>query len=188
MASNTFGGLLLLVSVLQHASASPHKATAMVNKSTTPWTWYIQDNIINSDGCKYSPLHAQSTICAVAYGTFADTLNKTGWGTLNIRTNGTSNTDAEQHYGAGFLEGVLTANGIYDNYLNTMAFTFKNGVVPPAVETFMNDQYAWSVAQVKANQDNTFWQVSGAILAQFDGLVAGYAYASAQVYPLTRGI
>jgi hypothetical protein len=42
----------------------------------------------------------------------------------------------------------------------------------------MTDQDAWAREQVKASPNDPFWQVSGAILGQFDGLVAGYAYAS----------
>lgn len=45
---------------------------------------------------------------AAAWGSFADTLNVTGWGVLDIRT-GAEYTDVVQHHAAGVLEGALTA-------------------------------------------------------------------------------
>jgi len=48
---------------------------------------------------------------AVAWGYYEDALNQTGWATLDISSNEKS-TDLVQAYGAGYLEGHLTANVI----------------------------------------------------------------------------
>ena len=77
---------------------------------------------------------------AAAWGSFADNLNVTGWGVLNIRTSAKIG-DVEQHYAAGYLEGALTAEHIYTTYLNTMKFTFrKGGTVPPSKNYLLRSQ------------------------------------------------
>ena len=128
--------------------------TATNMTATVYWNgvvWSIQRDILDPNGCVFGR-------CAVAYGSFANTLNVTGWSVLNIKTNGNS-TDVQQHFGAGFLESYFTADQIYMTYLNNMNFTFRNGVVPPAVEAFMNSQDAWARVQVQANPTDPFWQV-----------------------------
>jgi len=96
---------------------------------------------------------------AAAWGTFANNLNVTGWGELNIRT-GAGFSDAVQHHAAGFLEGALTASQIYPTYVNNLAFTFHGKPVPASVTKFMTEQDAWARKQVAANSkgaDATFW-------------------------------
>jgi hypothetical protein len=90
-----------------------------------------------------------------------------------VRTSGEFN-DTVQHHAAGVLEGALTAHHIYPAYLNNRGFTFKDGTVPASVTKFMAEQDEWSRAQVAANPTESFWQHTGALLAQFDGLRAGY--------------
>eukprot|EP00729_Bicosta_minor_P011971 gene11971-23531_t len=90
---------------------------------------------------------------AAAWGSFADTLNVTGWGVLDIRT-GAEYTDVVQHHAAGVLEGALTA---------------------------MAEQDAWTRAQIKmADPSDTFWAHVAAVTAQFDGMVEGYSMVAAK--------
>ena len=120
---------------------------------------------------------------AVAWGSFDNTLNQTGWGELNIRTSGES-TDVQQHYAAGFLEGALTGEHIYTTYLNTMQFTFHGRAVPASVTAFMAAQDQWAREQVKETGSDPFWQHVGALLAQYDGMIAGYASSGAPAVPV----
>ena len=120
---------------------------------------------------------------AVAWGSFDNTLNQTGWGELNIRTSGEA-TDVQQHYAAGFLEGALTAEHIYTTYLNTVQFTFHGRAVPASVTAFMAAQDQWARAQVNATAADPFWQHVGALLAQYDGMIAGYASSAAPAVPV----
>ena len=110
---------------------------------------------------------------AAAWGSFADTLNTTGWGVLDIRTSGVY-TDVVQHHAAGVLEGALTAAQIYPTYLNNNGFTFHGNDAPPKVVAFMAQQDAWTRAQIKgADPSDTFWSHVAALTAQFDGMVEG---------------
>lgn len=110
---------------------------------------------------------------AAAWGSFANTLNITGWGVLDIRTSGVY-TDVVQHHAAGVLEGALTAAQIYPTYLNNNGFTFHGNNAPPKVVAFMAQQDAWTRAQIKgADPSDGFWSHVAALTAQFDGMVEG---------------
>jgi len=119
---------------------------------------------------------------SVASGTFADELNITGWGILNVETN-SAYTDLQQAYAAGLVEGYLTAHHIYTTQANFFSILFGENAtgieqVPPKVIEFMDRQEAWTRVQVSAQAAwDPFWAQAGNVLAQLDGLVAGYAVA-----------
>eukprot|EP01010_Urceolus_cornutus_P002038 NODE_262_length_1895_cov_306.195558_g212_i0.p1 GENE.NODE_262_length_1895_cov_306.195558_g212_i0~~NODE_262_length_1895_cov_306.195558_g212_i0.p1 ORF type:complete len:543 (-),score=110.57 NODE_262_length_1895_cov_306.195558_g212_i0:203-1831(-) len=113
-----------------------------------------------------------------AIGRFEDTLNQTGWGVLNVKTNARQ-PDWVQAYAAGMVEGLLTAARIYEHNLNLYKVLFH--VAPPhsALVRWLEEQDVWSRQQVAANPTDNYWQHVGNVIAQFDGLVAGYNNASA---------
>eukprot|EP00931_Biecheleriopsis_adriatica_P104277 TRINITY_DN78965_c0_g1_i1.p1 TRINITY_DN78965_c0_g1~~TRINITY_DN78965_c0_g1_i1.p1 ORF type:complete len:556 (-),score=112.29 TRINITY_DN78965_c0_g1_i1:91-1758(-) len=113
---------------------------------------------------------------AVAWGSFQDGLQETGWGILNVRTSGEF-SDEVQHEAAGMVEGFLTAQHIHTAYLNAVGYVFHGNISAPAVK-FLADQVAWAWGQVKANPQDTLWQHVGAILSQLKGLEEGYALAA----------
>mmetsp|Transcript_30716 Transcript_30716/g.80404 ORF Transcript_30716/g.80404 Transcript_30716/m.80404 type:complete len:565 (+) Transcript_30716:27-1721(+) len=124
---------------------------------------------------------------STAWGSFENGLNITGWGVLDVRTNGRY-SDAEQHRAAGIVEGVLTADQIYPTYLNNLAFTFR-GTPPAKVVQFLAAQETWAKAQVQAaKSSDPFWTHVGSVLSQFDGLVEGYNHVVSQghVPPVSR--
>ena len=53
----------------------------------------------------------------VAYGSFSDEMEQTGWGKLTIKTNPVYSND-NQSYAAGMLEGILTQKRIFQMYTN----------------------------------------------------------------------
>jgi hypothetical protein len=125
---------------------------------------------------------------AAAWGTFEDTLLSTGWGVLDIRTS-PALSDVQQHHAAGYLEGALTAKHIHNTYINVLGFTFHGKPVPGSVLKFMNDQDAWARAQVKSKgvgsaAPDPFWEHVGALLAQYDGMIAGYASSAQPTVPV----
>lgn len=117
---------------------------------------------------------------AVAWATFEDSLNETGWGVLNIRTSALF-TDVEQHHAAGIAEGVLTAHQIHPTYENNRAFTFHGKEPSEAVTNFMTEQEAWTnmMAADGIRNGSNFWKHVGAVQAQFDGLVEGMGWVLA---------
>ena len=75
---------------------------------------------------------------------------------------------------AGFLEGYLTAQRIYDHHVNMEAFFAINTSGP---SHWLLDQDAW--AQEQAATNNTpFWTTLHLILQQHEGLMDGYTLAA----------
>mmetsp|Transcript_29196 Transcript_29196/g.67200 ORF Transcript_29196/g.67200 Transcript_29196/m.67200 type:complete len:558 (-) Transcript_29196:11-1684(-) len=112
---------------------------------------------------------------AVAWGTFEDSGNSTGWGILNIRTSGAFPDDM-QYMAAGLVEGYLTAEHIYTSYINALNYVFHGEVSKPAIH-FLEVQEAWASAQVQAAPHDRVWHQVGGILAQLRGLETGYGKA-----------
>jgi len=111
----------------------------------------------------------------VAFGTFADTLNVTGWGVLTLQTN-PSFSDSSQMYAAGYLEGALTSERIYQMSENMYEYFFDppNYQPPPSLVQWFQVQENWTNTMVAQNPTDPFWQFVGFIQNQFDGLVQGY--------------
>jgi hypothetical protein len=74
-------------------------------------------------------------------------------------------------------EGALTYERIHQQADNVRAWIrseFTGGVIPPAFQQWFTTQDAWTRSQITGNPTSTYWQGLGAIMAQFDGMVAGY--------------
>ena len=87
-------------------------------------------------------------VCQNIAGVFEDNLNSTGWGLLDIHT-GSKYNDSVQHFGAGLVEGYLTANQIYPTYLNNLAFTFGSDPIPATVTDFFVVSYCRRLFKTK---------------------------------------
>jgi hypothetical protein len=102
---------------------------------------------------------------------------KSGFGELSIASS-KDFADSDQMYAAGFLEGALTQPRIWQQYFNVHSYItghFTNATIPQKFQDFFTTQDAWARAQVATNGSSPVWQGVKLILAQFDGLVAGYA-------------
>lgn len=97
-------------------------------------------------------------------------------------------------FAAGFLEGIsnlkcllnfegaLTAERIYQNYLNMVSFFFDNtSAIPQDLVQFYQQQDAWSRQQVVKHASSDHWLQVNLILHHFDGLVAGYQQSASNV-------
>ncbi|XP_063078392.1 phospholipase B-like 1 [Engraulis encrasicolus] len=113
-----------------------------------------------------------------AYGFFNDSLSTTGWGVLELRAGYgiTTETDEVTYFLAGYLEGFLTADQIYDNYHNMYPQLIGDSKTLKLVKDFMNKQDNWTRQQVKLNKESPFWRHVGFLVAQVDGLQAGVAH------------
>jgi hypothetical protein len=109
---------------------------------------------------------------AVAWGTFQDSLNQTGWGILNVHSSEAFSDDL-QHEAAGMVEGYLTARHIHTAYINAVGYVFQGNPSAPALK-FLSDQVSWATKQAKAKSEDPFWQHVGALVAQLKGLESGY--------------
>lgn len=116
---------------------------------------------------------------AVAWGSFTDVIDKTGWAVLDIHTAPSANGDT-QSYAAGFLEGALTHKRITQHLQNMWGVDFKGyaaGTVPEKIRDFVSANMDWMVSKVKENPSDSYWQTIGYLLAQLHGLADGYEAA-----------
>ncbi len=117
--------------------------------------------------------HPNST-SMVAWANFTDNMQKTGWNYLTVTTNPVFN-DSFQSYAAGLLEGFLTADYIYMEWVNTRA-SFCRSLTPDCqkIKGFLTENLQWMKAQVKANPNDPYFYQMGLILDQLSGLNDGY--------------
>lgn len=102
---------------------------------------------------------------------------------LNVETSAAF-PDVDQAFAAGMAEGYLTAEDIYEAQINLYPNVFGPKVfgvdqVDPKIIEFMDRQEAWTRVMVAkfASKDN-FWAQVGNVVAQYDGLIAGYEAAA----------
>eukprot|EP01114_Cavostelium_apophysatum_P001150 TRINITY_DN10983_c0_g1_i1.p1 TRINITY_DN10983_c0_g1~~TRINITY_DN10983_c0_g1_i1.p1 ORF type:complete len:545 (+),score=120.02 TRINITY_DN10983_c0_g1_i1:36-1637(+) len=128
----------------------------------------------------YDPSSQQYTLkngydaTGAAFGYFNDTADVSGWGILKIQTN-SKEDDNVQMFAAGYLEGALTSDRIYQNYENMYQYFFSPKQPPTAkLMDFLAKQDSWVRTQIKNNAADNYWKQVSYITSQFDGLVAGY--------------
>ena len=124
--------------------------------------------------------HSFTGLNSAATASWIDGLFKTGWGELTIDTS-PNHSDRDQYFAAGVLEGRLTAKHIYNQATNLAGITFAktNGTAPANVVSFMKAHDTWMRSEAASkNSTSAFWRQASGIIAQFDGLMAGYHMAS----------
>jgi hypothetical protein len=114
----------------------------------------------------------------IAYGSFVDTINETGWSQLNIRSGygNDQHRDSALMYAAGYLEGAITAERIYQQYNNMDQILFRDvtNETISKLKTFFLQQEAWMVEMIESNGNDSFWRHVGLIFQQYRGLIDGY--------------
>lgn len=124
----------------------------------------------------------------LATGSWEDAVNATGWAFLNVNTNPKFNDEITSE-AAGYLEGYITAERIYQNVANS---GFLNPISPVRA-AFLNNNSVWMNAQLVAahslpvgNPTRVYWRHVKLALNQLDGLCRGYAESSfGKSHPLT---
>jgi hypothetical protein len=107
----------------------------------------------------------------IADAIYVPSMNQTGWDVLSISTDA-SQPALTQAFAAGYIEGSVTTKSIWNAW---RAFIVQ---VPsdPKLTTFATQQDTWLRGQVTLYASTSpYWANVGLILAQFDGLVKGYA-------------
>ena len=77
-------------------------------------------------------------------------------------------------YAAGLLEGSLTYNRIYENYVNTFAIIFRKSQPSAEVLDFIRQHDIWYRQKIRENPKDPFWITMDLIRLQFDGLSSSY--------------
>jgi hypothetical protein len=112
----------------------------------------------------------------VAYGSFMDNIESTGWSNLDIRSGYGSNSvdDVTIMYAAGYLEGALTAKRLYQhqqNILDYVGLNTTNSTSFLKLLTFINQQFAWTKKMIAENPNDPFWKHIDLVHSQFNGMM-----------------
>lgn len=110
---------------------------------------------------------------AVSWGRFEDSIATTGAARLWVETS-PSSTSASAAFAAGYLEGALTAERIYQQYYN---FVHAKGVVHPSANLtrWLDEHGAWLTREIAAAKpDDAYWCAISWQRTQLAGLTAGY--------------
>jgi len=111
---------------------------------------------------------------AIAYGTYDDTLNTTGWGVLNIHAHSVNNEfPTTVFWAAGLLEGFFTAERIKQNARNMEAYWNFSPEKLPVLQKFFEEQAAWARNTSEYNMKDPYWLNVANVMQQFEGLYAG---------------
>ncbi|EFN51549.1 hypothetical protein CHLNCDRAFT_140007 [Chlorella variabilis] len=121
----------------------------------------------------------------LAWGSYLDSRHSpSNFGQLRVTTSG-QHPDERQLQAAGFLEGYLTAQRIWDSFLNMRDY-FKAGMGAEIEKPMrIEEQDRWVRGQcvsgpgqrVGAAKNERFWEAVCLLLHQFDGMKAGYRAA-----------
>ena len=139
-------------------------------------------------------LGVQDTAKGAAVATHNATLNVTGWDTLWVT--GLSNVpDFNAAFAMGYLEGFLTHESIWATKRNEFHDFWDNktsgATEPSPIAQWLADNLSFMRAQVNSSSPVAapagFWPAVKLLLAQFDGLIAGYA-AGAKPYGPGRAL
>ena len=119
--------------------------------------------------CKLDAFHATEWS---ARATFNESNNQTGWSTLTVEAvDAEEAADNVQAFAAGFIEGRLTANLIDLEWVNLQI------IISARAKKFVQENTQWVRSQIQVHPEDPYWVQVGLVIAQFDGLVAGYQSA-----------
>jgi len=120
----------------------------------------------------------------IACGYFNDTLNVTGWGVLEIKTDATNGpktgvNDYNRMYAAGLLEGYLSSYEIWWTYYTQWANSLSLEPYVSGLTNWTETQREWMQENINANaQSDEYWRYVELLTAQFDGQKYGYNLAA----------
>eukprot|EP00026_Physarum_polycephalum_P001877 Phypoly_transcript_01880.p1 GENE.Phypoly_transcript_01880~~Phypoly_transcript_01880.p1 ORF type:complete len:531 (+),score=96.77 Phypoly_transcript_01880:1380-2972(+) len=137
-----------------------------VSLSSYPYYTIFKDQ----DGYKVKNVKDDSGVVTAYY---EDKITSTGWAFLNLKSN-VEFSDYDQMYAAGYLEGSLTTDLIYNYYQNIFAGEYNNTDLPEPVLNWLSQNNAYMLQQIKENPSDPYWVHIGLILTQLQGLLDGY--------------
>jgi len=119
-----------------------------------------------------------------AWAQLDNTRMSVGWDRLQIGTSA-SHLDIYQVYAAGYLEGYLTAESIWNVYQNFQFRMLKNKPPAPELVAWLKQQLAWTRSMVQQfSRTDSYWAQVSLLMAQFDGMLVGYRDAGLKDKPL----
>ncbi|XP_064610891.1 putative phospholipase B-like 2 [Liolophura sinensis] len=111
----------------------------------------------------------------VAHAVFNNTIQETGFSSLEIQTSG-SYPDDIQAYAAGWAEGYLTKNLISDHWANTAHGYCSSPPTPYCrrLRIFLEQNLRWMKNAIEKNVESPYWHQVSLFLIQVNGMTDGY--------------
>jgi len=141
---------------------------------------------------------------AFAWATYRDNVNVTGWGIFNVTTN-PQHGNSHTAYAAGYLEGFLMPNDIYNAILAFIVPYYNSTTIssadleagipfPASVTEFVQNNTNWVQDKAKKKSKNypenvgdddeaVYWTHIDLVLKQLDGITDGYNAVAEQPLP-----
>ncbi|EFA81154.1 phospholipase B-like protein [Heterostelium album PN500] len=114
---------------------------------------------------------------AMAQAAYTNQMMEIGWGYISITTN-PDFTDFQQAMAAGFIEGYLSADMIWQTWYNIYVNEYNNQSVPSSIIDWSDENLAYIYKQVEANTNDPFWIHISLIVTQMSSMVDGYNSAN----------
>nr|XP_033813351.1 putative phospholipase B-like 2 [Geotrypetes seraphini] len=155
-----FSGAIGLLLLLRVASGAPSSASVVVD----PASGQLRITSGRQAG-------------AVAWATFTDQIQKTGWSFLDLETNKAYN-DSLQAYAAGMAEAAVTEKLIYMHWMNTMVgycgpYQYQTQYCE-RLKNYIQTNLAWMQKQMETGEDPEYWHQVHLTLLQLKGLEDSY--------------
>lgn len=141
-------------------------------------TAFVVATAAGDRACEFSAGQLEN---GTAYAVFDDLVDSTGWGQLEVWTPPAASerwSPPDQAFAAGCLEGFLTQLRMHQYWSNYAAAEYGPAGPGPKLLAFMAAQLEYARGVAAAEAGSAFWRGLGLLLAQFDGLAAGYGTAA----------
>eukprot|EP00029_Vermamoeba_vermiformis_P007958 TRINITY_DN358_c0_g1_i1.p1 TRINITY_DN358_c0_g1~~TRINITY_DN358_c0_g1_i1.p1 ORF type:complete len:527 (-),score=126.30 TRINITY_DN358_c0_g1_i1:97-1677(-) len=133
----------------------------------------IKATVYNQNG-QYSIKYGVEDISGYAWGSWIDEVDKDGWGKLYVHADSVNKKPEDVMYAAGYLEGVLTAVRIEQNWANLLTTSpsiMKNYAL---LTKFFLEHYSFVQSSIRAKATDPYWMNINHQFRQLEGLTAGY--------------
>jgi hypothetical protein len=116
----------------------------------------------------------KDTSCA-AWGWFSNDLLLSGWNYLYVESNPTLDDEAQAR-AAGYLEGALTVQPIFEHHTNEFEVLFPPaGAIDDLTKGFLTDMTTFNLQMVASSAaTDPYWQQLGLLYQQLQGMYEGY--------------
>ncbi|EAL64426.1 phospholipase B-like protein [Dictyostelium discoideum AX4] len=130
---------------------------------------------LKSDG-EYLVYSGNDTL-SIAQASYTNEMMSIGWGYISITTNPKYN-DSLQIEAAGYLEGYLSYEMIWQNWNNMMVNQNANNSFGNDIISWAKENILYMNQQIQLNQNDPYWINVNLVLQQLNGLTNGYSDAN----------
>eukprot|EP00929_Paragymnodinium_shiwhaense_P034520 TRINITY_DN18766_c0_g1_i2.p1 TRINITY_DN18766_c0_g1~~TRINITY_DN18766_c0_g1_i2.p1 ORF type:complete len:682 (+),score=159.08 TRINITY_DN18766_c0_g1_i2:146-2191(+) len=121
-----------------------------------------------------------------AFGSFSDTIEKTGWSQLTMSVSESPNIpNNAKIYAAGYAEGLMTSVRISEFYANTFRLLLRKGEVVRVLKDVIQKKLMYWREMTRLEQhliaeepDDPYWKQVRYVLVQLWGICDGYNFAA----------